>query len=85
MTALTFLSDLAAGITVVSSAWPPAIGFAIARRGTIAGIVDRHRRGFLISALGGSLVQVGGPTGAFVPILFGSVAKFGYDGLWWRR
>src|SRR5437867_13339608 len=78
----TFLSDLAAGVTVGVVALPLAIGFAIASgvepsRGLWTAIVA----GFLISALGGSLVQIGGPTGAFVPIVFGIVAKYGYDGL----
>jgi SulP family sulfate permease len=78
----TFISDLAAGVTVGVVALPLAIGFAIASgvepsRGLWTAIVA----GFLISALGGSLVQIGGPTGAFVPILFGIVAKYGYDGL----
>jgi SulP family sulfate permease len=78
----TFLADLAAGITVGLVALPLAIGFAIASgvepsRGLWTAIIA----GFVISALGGSLVQVGGPTGAFVPILFVIVAKYGYDGL----
>jgi sulfate permease, SulP family len=78
----TFLSDLAAGVTVGIVALPLAIGFAIASgvepsRGLWTAIIA----GFVISAFGGSLVQVGGPTGAFVPILFGIVAKYGYDGL----
>lgn len=78
----TFFSDLAAGVTVGVVALPLAIGFAIASgvepaRGLWTAIIA----GFLISALGGSLVQIGGPTGAFVPILFGIVAKFGYEGL----
>lgn len=78
----TFFSDLAAGVTVGVVALPLAIGFAIASgvepsRGLWTAIIA----GFLISALGGSLVQIGGPTGAFVPILFGIVAKFGYNGL----
>ncbi len=78
----TFLADLAAGVTVGVVALPLAIGFAIASgvepaRGLWTAIVA----GFLISTLGGSLVQIGGPTGAFVPILFGIVAKYGYDGL----
>src|SRR5271170_8419397 len=78
----TFLSDLGAGVTVGIVALPLAIGFAIASgvepsRGLWTAIVA----GFLISALGGSLVQIGGPTGAFVPILFGIVARYGYDGL----
>jgi len=76
------LSDLAAGVTVGVVALPLAIGFAIASgvepsRGLWTAIIA----GFVISALGGSLVQVGGPTGAFVPILFAIVAKYGYDGL----
>ena len=78
----TFLSDLAAGVTVGVVALPLAIGFAIASgvepsRGLWTAIIA----GFVISALGGSLVQVGGPTGAFVPILFAIVARHGYDGL----
>src|SRR5579862_4205091 len=78
----TFLADLAAGVTVGVVALPLAIGFAIASgvepsRGLWTGIIA----GFVISAFGGSLVQIGGPTGAFVPILFGIVAKYGYDGL----
>jgi sulfate permease, SulP family len=78
----TFLSDLGAGVTVGIVALPLAIGFAIASgvepsRGLWTAIIA----GLLISALGGSLVQVGGPTGAFVPILFGIVVKFGYGGL----
>jgi sulfate permease, SulP family len=78
----TFLADLAAGITVGLVALPLAIGFAIASgvepsRGLWTAIIA----GFVISAFGGSLVQIGGPTGAFVPILFVIVAKYGYDGL----
>lgn len=78
----SFFSDLAAGVTVGIVALPLAIGFGIASgvvpsRGLWTAIIA----GFLISALGGSLVQVGGPTRAFVPILFGIVAKYGYDGL----
>jgi SulP family sulfate permease len=78
----TFVSDLAAGITVGVVALPLAIGFAIASgvepsRGLWTAIIA----GFVISVFGGSLVQIGGPTGAFVPILFGIVTKYGYDGL----
>src|SRR5277367_395121 len=78
----TFLSDLAAGVTVGVVALPLAIGFAIASgvepsRGLWTAIIA----GFVISACGGSLVQIGGPTGAFVPILFAIVVKYGYDGL----
>ena len=78
----TFFSDLGAGVTVGIVALPLAIGFAIASgvepsRGLWTAIIA----GGVISLLGGSLVQIGGPTGAFVPILFGIVAQFGYDGL----
>ena len=78
----TFLADLGAGVTVGVVALPLAIGFAIASgvtpdRGLWTAIVA----GFLISALGGSLVQVGGPTGAFVPILSAIVLQHGYAGL----
>ena len=78
----TFFSDLGAGITVGIVALPLAIGFGIASgvrpdQGLWTAIIA----GFLISALGGSRVQIGGPTGAFVPILAGIVASFGYSGL----
>lgn len=77
-----FLSDLAAGIIVGVVALPLAIAFAIASgvtpdRGLWTAIVA----GFLISALGGSRVQIGGPTGAFVVIVYGIVQKYGIDGL----
>ena len=78
----TFLSDLAAGITVGVVALPLAIGFGIASGVTPSqGLWTAIIAGFLISALGGSMVQVGGPTGAFVPILAGIVAMYGYSGL----
>ena len=78
----TFFADLAAGVTVGIVALPLAIGFAIAsgvspERGLWTAIIA----GFFIAALGGSLVQVGGPTGAFVPILAGIVLLYGYSGL----
>src|SRR5712691_2861063 len=77
-----FLSDLAAGVTVGIVALPLAIGFGIASGVTPGqGLWTAIIAGFLISALGGSLVQVGGPTGAFVPILAGIVAAYGYGGL----
>lgn len=77
-----FLADLAAGVTVGVIALPLAIGFGIASgvqpgQGLWTAIVA----GFLISALGGSRFQVGGPTGAFVPVLFAIVARHGYNGL----
>src|SRR5947207_2890099 len=78
----TFLSDLAAGVTVGVVALPLAIGFGIASGVTPGqGLWTAIIAGFLISALGGSLVQVGGPTGAFVPILAGIVVSYGYGGL----
>ena len=77
-----FLRDVIAGVVVGIVAIPLALAFAIAsgvppERGLFTAIVA----GFLISALGGSRVQIGGPTGAFVVIVYGIVAKFGYDGL----
>ena len=77
-----FLSDLGAGTVVGIVALPLAIAFSIAsgvppERGLITAIVA----GFLISALGGSRVQIGGPTGAFVVIVYGIVQRHGIDGL----
>ena len=77
-----FVSDAVAGIIVGIVALPLAIAFAIAsgvspERGLFTAIVA----GFLISALGGSRVQIGGPTGAFVVIVYGIVQQFGMDGL----
>lgn len=77
-----FVSDLLAGITVGLVALPLAMAFAIAsgvppQTGLYCAIVA----GFAISALGGSSTQIGGPTGAFVVVVFGIVAKHGVDGL----
>ena len=77
-----FLSDLSAGVIVGIVALPLAIAFAIASgvspdKGLITAIVA----GFLISALGGSRVQIGGPTGAFVVIIYGIVQQYGMSGL----
>ena len=77
-----FLGDLTAGVIVGVVALPLAIAFAIASgvtpdRGLWTAIVA----GFLISLLGGSRVQIGGPTGAFVVIVYGIVQKYGIDGL----
>src|SRR5882724_5272347 len=78
----TFFADLAAGVTVGVVALPLAIGFGIASGVTPGqGLWTAVIAGLLISALGGSLVQIGGPTGAFVPILAGIVAAYGYGGL----
>jgi len=77
-----FTADLSAGVIVGIVALPLAIAFAIASgvtpdRGLWTAIIA----GFLISALGGSRVQIGGPTGAFVVIVYGVVQKYGVDGL----
>lgn len=77
-----FSRDLGAGLTVGLLALPLAIGFGIASGVTPAqGLWTAIIAGFLISALGGSRFQVGGPTGAFVPVLAGVVAAYGYSGL----
>ena len=77
-----FCADLIAGITVGLVALPLAMAFGIASGVTPqAGIYTAVVAGFLISALGGSRVQIGGPTGAFVVIVAGIVAKFGLSGL----
>jgi len=77
-----FTSDLIAGITVGLVALPLAMAFGIASGVTPqAGIYTAVVAGFLISALGGSRCQIGGPTGAFVVIVAGIIAKFGLSGL----
>jgi sulfate permease, SulP family len=78
----TFISDLVAGMIVGIVALPLSIAFAIAsgvspERGIITAVIG----GFLISALGGSKVQIGGPTGAFIVIIYGIVEMFGVNGL----
>ncbi len=82
-TAKQFLSDLVAGITVGLVALPLAMAFAIASGvPPQAGLYCAIVAGFLISALGGSKTQIGGPTGAFVVVVFGIVAKYGIDSLY---
>jgi SulP family sulfate permease len=77
-----FVKDLIAGLTVGLVALPLAMAFGIASGVTPqAGIYTAVVAGFLISALGGSRVQIGGPTGAFVVIVSGIVLKFGISGL----
>ncbi len=77
-----FLHDLLAGITVGLVALPLAMAFGIASGVTPqAGLYTAVVAGFLISALGGSKTQIGGPTGAFVVIVAGIVARFGISGL----
>ena len=77
-----FTHDLASGLTVGLVALPLAMAFGIASGVTPqAGLYTAVVAGFLISALGGSRVQIGGPTGAFVVIVAGIVARFGIAGL----
>lgn len=78
----TFLSDLTAGVTVGLVALPLAMAFAISSGvPPEAGLYTAVVAGFLISALGGSKTQIGGPTGAFVVIVSGIVAQHGVNGL----
>jgi len=77
-----FMSDLMAGIIVGIVALPLAIAFGIAsgvspEKGLITAIIG----GFIVSFLGGSSVQIGGPTGAFIVIVYGIIQKFGVEGL----
>ncbi len=77
-----FRQDFIAGLTVAIVALPLAMALAIASGTTPdKGIVTAVVAGFLISALGGSRFQIGGPTGAFVVVVFNVIAKHGYDGL----
>jgi SulP family sulfate permease len=77
-----FTADLIAGITVGLVALPLAMAFAIAAGAPPeAGLYTAVVAGFAISALGGSRCQIGGPTGAFVVIIFGILARYGPDGL----
>src|SRR5262245_62573748 len=77
-----FLHDLIAGITVGLVALPLAMAFAIASGvPPQAGIYCAIVTGFLISALGGSKTQIGGPTGAFVVVVLGIISRYGLDGL----
>src|SRR5262245_2631089 len=81
-TASDFGKDVIAGLTVASVALPRSLALAIASGTTpdkwlITAIVA----GFLISAFGGSRFQIGGPTGAFVVVVFNVIAQHGYDGL----
>ena len=78
----TFLSDLMAGVIVGIVALPLAIAFGIAsgvspEKGIITAIVA----GFIVSLLGGSRVQIGGPTGAFIVIIYGIIQQYGFEGL----
>ncbi len=76
------VADITAGLIVGVVALPLAIAFAIASGlGPQAGLYTAIIAGFLISALGGSRVQIGGPTGAFVVIVYGIVQQYGIAGL----
>lgn len=74
--------DLLAGVTVALVALPLSIAIAIASGAPpAAGLVTAVIGGFLISALGGSRVQIGGPTGAFIVIVYGIIHEHSFDGL----
>jgi SulP family sulfate permease len=78
----TFVSDLIAGVTVGLVALPLAMAFAISSgMSPQAGIYCAIVTGVIVSALGGSSVQIGGPTGAFVVVVAGIVAQYGVDAL----
>ena len=78
-----FAADVVAGVTVGLVALPLAMAFAIASGvPPQAGLYTAIIAGFLISALGGSSTQIGGPTGAFVVVVYGIVARHGLDGLY---
>jgi SulP family sulfate permease len=77
-----FMTDALAGITVAMIALPLSIAIAIASGAEpAAGLVTAIVGGLLISALGGSRVQIGGPTGAFIVVVYGVIEQFGFDGL----
>ncbi|MGY9045867.1 sulfate permease [Puniceibacterium antarcticum] len=76
------VSDLLAGVTVAMVALPLSIAIAVASGATPEkGLITAIVGGFLISLLGGSRVQIGGPTGAFIVVVFGVIVQHGYDGL----
>ena len=78
----TFSADMMAGVIVGIVALPLAIAFAIAsgvppEKGIVTAIIA----GFIVSFLGGSKVQIGGPTGAFIVIVYGVIQQYGFGGL----
>jgi len=78
----TFRADLFAGITVAMVALPLSLAIAIASGADPAqGLVTAIVAGGIISLLGGSAVQIGGPTGAFIVVVAGVIHTHGYDGL----
>lgn len=77
-----FLADALAGVTVALVALPLSIAIAIGSGAPpAAGLVTAIIGGLLISALGGSRVQIGGPTGAFIVVVYGIIQQYGFDGL----
>ena len=77
-----FTADLLAGITVAMVALPLSLAIAIASgAGPAQGLITAIIGGFMISLLGGSRVQIGGPTGAFIVVVFSVIAEHGYEGL----
>ena len=77
-----FVADVIAGITVAMVALPLSIAIAIASGASpAAGLVTAVIGGLIVSALGGSRVQIGGPTGAFIVVVYGVIQQFGLDGL----
>lgn len=77
-----FWHDVIAGVTVAMVALPLSLAIAIASGANPAkGLVTAIVAGFLVSLLGGSRVQIGGPTGAFIVVVYGVIAEHGYDGL----
>ena len=78
----TLMADVMAGIIVGIVALPLAIAFGIASGVTPEkGIITAIVAGFIISLLGGSKVQIGGPTGAFIIIIYGIIQQYGFEGL----
>ena len=76
------VADVIAGVTVAMVALPLSIAIAIASGAPpAAGLVTAVIGGLIVSALGGSRVQIGGPTGAFIVIVYGVIQQFGFDGL----
>ena len=77
-----FRADVIAGVTVAIVALPLAMAMAVASGASPdKGLVTAVVAGFFISFLGGSRVQIGGPTGAFVVVIFDIIDRFGFDGL----
>ena len=78
----TFRQDIIAGLTVAIVALPLAMAMAVASGASPdKGLVTAVVAGFFISFLGGTRVQIGGPTGAFVVVIFDVIARYGFDGL----